>query len=113
MHCSDGRLRRYDSNTRTGDTRDGLLAGEIGDMDEGVVEGCVDVGDTEDKLALSDLGTERDGLFLRGLDLLGGLHPKFHQSIHPVLQQFLGQLQSLAPRQHLRVLTMMFARRVC
>ena len=66
-----------------GDARDRLLARQIGDMDEGVVEGCVDVGDTEDKLALSDLGTERDGLFLRGLDLLGGLHPNSRQSIHP------------------------------
>ena len=82
-------------------------------MDEGVVEGGEDVGNTEDFLALSDLGTERDGLFLRGLDLLGGLHPKFRQSIHPVLQQFPGQLQSLAPRQHSRVLTMMFGRLVC
>ena len=82
-------------------------------MDEGIVERGVDMCNAEHELALSDLRTERDGLFLRGLDLLGGLHPKFHQSIHPVLQQFPSQLQSLAPRQHLRVLTMMFARRVC
>ena len=98
---------------RTSHTGDGFLAREIGNMDESVIEGCVDASNTEDKLALSDLRTKRDGLFLRGLDLLGGLHPKFRQSIHPVLQQFPGQLQSLAPRQHLRVLTMMFARRVC
>ena len=45
-------------------------------MDEGVVEGSVDVGNTEYELALSNLGTKRDGLFLLGLDLLGGLHPK-------------------------------------
>lgn len=44
-------------------------------MDEGVVERGVDVGNTEDELALADLGAERDGvLFLHDL-LLGGLHP--------------------------------------
>lgn len=67
----------------TSDTGDGLLAGEIGNMDEGVVEGGVDVCDTEYELALSNLGTERDGLLLGDLDLLGGLHPDACQSIHP------------------------------
>ena len=42
----------------TSDTRDGLLAGEIGDMDESVVERGVDVGNTENELALADLGAE-------------------------------------------------------
>lgn len=69
---------------RTSYTGDGLLAGEVGDMDESVVEGGVDVGDTEDELALSDLGTERNGLLLGYLDLLGGLHPDPRQSIHPI-----------------------------
>lgn len=64
---------------RTSDTGDGLLAGEISDMDEGVVEGGVDVGNTEDELALVDLGAERDGVFGGGdLGLLGGL-----QVVHP------------------------------
>ena len=67
----------------TSDTGDGLLSGEIGNMDESVVEGGVDVCDTEYELALSNLGTERDGLLLGDLDLLGGLHPDACQSIHP------------------------------
>ena len=65
------------SRKRTSDTGDGLLAGEISDMDEGVVERGVDVSDTENELALSNLGPERDGCFLLGLDLLGCLHPNF------------------------------------
>ena len=60
----------------TGDSGNGFTTGEIGDVDESVVEGGEDVGDTEDELALSNLGTERNGLFLLDLDLLGGLHPK-------------------------------------
>ena len=52
-------------------------------MNEGVVEGGVDVSDTENELALSNLGTESDRLLLGDLDLLGGLHPNFHQFIHP------------------------------
>lgn len=48
-------------------------------MDEGVVERGVDMSDTEDELALRDLGSERDG-FLSSSDLgllggLFGLHP--------------------------------------
>ena len=46
---------------------DGLPAGEVGDVDEGVVEGGEDVGDTEDELAVPDLGAQAD------LDLLLGL----------------------------------------
>ena len=52
-------------------------------MDESVVERGVDVSDTEDELALSNLGTESSRLGLSGLDLLGGLHPDSRQSIHP------------------------------
>ena len=36
---------------RTGDTGDGLTSREIGDVDEGVVEGGEDAGNAEDKLA--------------------------------------------------------------
>lgn len=53
-------------------------------MDEGVVEGGVDVGNTEDELALADLGAERDGVLLgSSLGLLGGLcvHPLVRLSI--------------------------------
>ena len=59
---------------RTSDTGDRLLAGEIGDVNEGIVERSVDVGDAENELALSDLGAERDGvLLLLNLDFFGGL----------------------------------------
>ena len=46
-------------------------------MDEGVVERGVDVSDTENELALSDLRPEGNGCLLLGLDLLGCLHPNF------------------------------------
>lgn len=43
-------------------------------MDEGVVEGGIDVSDTPDELALSNLRTERDGgLFLGCFNFLGRL----------------------------------------
>lgn len=43
-------------------------------MDEGVVEGGEDVGNTENELALSDLGTEGDGvLLLSDFDFFGCL----------------------------------------
>ena len=53
-------------------------------MDEGIVERGVDVGNTENELALSNLGTERDGVFLSGsFGLLGGLlHPDVSIFIH-------------------------------
>ena len=58
----------------TGDTRDGFFAGQIGDVNEGVVEGCVDMCDAEHELSFCDLGTERDRvLFLWRLDFFGGL----------------------------------------
>ena len=71
---------------RTGDTRNRLLARQISDMDEGVVERRIDMRNTEDELALSNLGTERNGgVFLRGLGLLRRLqvHPKVSSSIQP------------------------------
>jgi hypothetical protein len=37
----------------TGDTGDGFTAGQIGDVDEGVVEGGEDTGNAEDELACS------------------------------------------------------------
>jgi hypothetical protein len=36
----------------TGDTGDGFAAGQIGDVDEGVVEGSEDAGNAENELAL-------------------------------------------------------------
>ena len=43
-------------------------------MDEGVIEGGKDVRNTEDELALSDLGAERDSsIFLWGLGFFGRL----------------------------------------
>lgn len=56
-------------------------------MNESIVERGVDVGNTENKLALSHLGTERDSVLLSGcLGLLGGLlHPFVSRLIHRVL----------------------------
>lgn len=54
----------------TSDTADGLTAGKIGDVDEGIVEGGEDTGNAEDELALADLGTQGDVL-LGGTDGLG------------------------------------------
>lgn len=55
----------------TSNSGDGLLAGQVGNVDESVVEGSEDVGNAEDVLTLSDLGTERDSSFLGGSNLLG------------------------------------------
>ena len=53
-------------------------------MDKSVVERGVDVSDTEDELALSNLGAERNGLLLLlRLSLLRRLHPEVCQAIHP------------------------------
>jgi hypothetical protein len=38
--------------TYTGDTGDGFAAGQIGDVDEGVVEGSENAGNAENELAL-------------------------------------------------------------
>jgi len=48
----------------SGDTGDGLTAGQIRNVDEGVVEAGVDVGHSEDDLAVANLGSQLD------LDLL-------------------------------------------
>jgi hypothetical protein len=43
-------------------------------MDEGVVEGGEDASNTENELALSNLGTQRNGVLgSLSLDFLGGL----------------------------------------
>lgn len=55
----------------TGNTADGLTTREIGDVDEGIVEGSKDVGNTKDELSLTDLGTKGDVLL--NLNLLSGL----------------------------------------
>jgi len=52
------------------DSGDCFLARGIGDMDERIVEGGIDVRDAEDDLALRNLGTELDQLFLRDFGLL-------------------------------------------
>lgn len=41
-----------------------ILSGEVGDVDEGVVEGGKDVADAEDVLALGHLRTQADHLLL-------------------------------------------------
>lgn len=41
-----------------GDSGNGLSAGQIGDVDESIVEGCKDSGNAENELSLSSLGTE-------------------------------------------------------
>ena len=54
----------------TGDTRNSFPPGQIGNMDERIVEGGVNVGDTEDVLSISNLRAEGDGgLFFWGLGL--------------------------------------------
>jgi len=72
----------------TGDSGDGLLAREIGDVDEGVVEPgrqwvefadkwsharSEDVSNAKDVLTLGDLGAEGNSLLLGGSNFLGGL----------------------------------------
>ena len=68
----------------TGDTGDGLLARKIGDMNKGVVERRVDVCHAKDKLAIRDLGAERNGRLLLGcLNFLGGLSGYIQTSALP------------------------------
>ena len=71
--------------SRTSDTGNSLLARQIRDVDEGIIEGSIDVSDTENELALSDLGTELNGgFFLRGLGLLRRLQGTSNsQHAHP------------------------------
>jgi len=61
----------------TSHTRDRFLPRQIGDVDEGVIEGREDVSNGEHQLTLSDLGSEGNGvLFLGCFNFFGGLHPK-------------------------------------
>lgn len=76
----------------TGNSGDGLLSRQIGNVNESVVESGIyiswesflllrmkqdsrgkDVGDTKDELTLLDLRSKRDGWGVFGPDLLGGL----------------------------------------
>ena len=69
----------------TGDTRDRLLAGQIGDVHECVVERREDVRNTEVAFTLGELGTELNGLLLLNAGLLGRLqvHPIVSDAIQP------------------------------
>merc|ERR1719219_21758 len=51
-------------------SRDGFLAGQVGDVNEGIVVGSVQVADTEDVLAIGHLGSESDDLLFLCLSLL-------------------------------------------
>ena len=53
----------------TSHTSNSFLAREISNMNKGVVEGSIDVGNAEYQLSVCDLGTKRNGGFLR--DSLG------------------------------------------
>ena len=68
---------------RTSDTGNGFPTRQISDMDKGVVERGIDVGDAENELSLSDLRTERDGGFFLGDLLLGRLLTSNRQRRHP------------------------------
>ena len=69
-----------------GDARDRLLAGQIGDVHESVVEGRKDVRNDEVTLALGKLGAELDGLLLLNAGFLGRLeaHPSVSDAIQPL-----------------------------
>ena len=80
--------RTHKSKTLAGNTRDGLFAAEIGDVDKGIVERGVYVGDTKDILALGNLGTKLDGslfpgglCFLRRLFMSSSRSPKVNPSM--------------------------------
>lgn len=73
-HPSEFASLKYCCRGRTSNAGNGLTSRKIGDMDEGVVEGGEDASNTENELALSNLGTERNGVLGGlGLDFLGGL----------------------------------------
>lgn len=57
-----------------GDTGDGFAATEIGNVDEGIVEGGKDTGNAKDELAITDGRTEGDVLLGSAGSLLGGSH---------------------------------------
>jgi hypothetical protein len=50
----------------TSDTGDGFFARKVSDMDEGVIERGVNVCNTEDKLSLGNLRTERNSVIFPG-----------------------------------------------
>jgi hypothetical protein len=59
----------------TGNTGNSFLSGKIRNMNKSVIEAGVDVRNTENELALSDLWTKRDSdLLLGSLPFLWGLH---------------------------------------
>merc|ERR1719198_2802850 len=45
----------------TGNTGDGLLSGEIGDVNEGIVEGSEDVGNSENQFSFLNVRAEGGG----------------------------------------------------
>ena len=69
-----------------GDARDRLLARQIGDVHERVVERREDVRNAEVALAIGKLGAELDGLLLLNAGLLGRLevHPNVSDAIQPI-----------------------------
>ena len=69
-----------------GDTRDRLLARQIGHVHERVVERREDVRNAEVALAIGKLGAELDGLLLLDAGLLGRLevHPIVSDAIQPI-----------------------------
>ena len=69
-----------------GDARDRLLARQIGDVHESVVERREDVSNTEVALAIGKLRAELDGLLLLDAGLLGRLevHPIVSNAIQPL-----------------------------
>jgi hypothetical protein len=69
---------------RTCDSRDRFLSRQIGHMNEGIIEGCVNVGDTEDEFSLCDLWPQRYGsLFPDYFPLLWWLYVK--SKLHELL----------------------------
>merc|ERR1712110_1057907 len=64
-------LSGFDLHT-TGDTSDGLLSGEIGDMNEGIVVTGVKVAHAKNVFSVGDLRSELDDLFLLDNLLLWG-----------------------------------------
>jgi len=67
---SQPRLRNVKERKRrrlgwgTCDSHDCFFAGEIGDVDEGVIEGGENMGDAKDEFSLTDLRAETDDFFL-------------------------------------------------
>lgn len=68
LSCQHGRIgRRFVTIGfhfhAASDTDDGFAAGEVGDVDKGVVEGGVDAGDAKYELTGTDLRAESDVFF--------------------------------------------------